>query len=429
MDWSVYFRLSALMGLEFAIWGAWMPVLAVRLLGPLKLNGRQTGWVYATLPLACIFAPLASGYLADSCFNSEHIILASHAVGAVLLFIAAAQKRFWGMFVTMLLYSIFYTATLPLVNNMVFAQKFTTGVQAWVFFWAPVAWALIGYLLTGIRKLRKSTGDGPDSLVVAAILSLVMVVVCILQIPLPPASEDSPIMEALAMLKNNSYLVFIVVQLVVSGMMQFYFLGTGRFLQERGVKGRNVSAVMALAQAVQTVATIFLLSQILDLSETLKLGKYEGYQWLFIIGALSWTILFATYVVSKRALWVMLIQAFHGLAYAFFMIGGQWFVNAMAPKSIAASAQSIIFIATNGIGLFLGTQLAGYIMQRNSEGEKFNWTKIWSVPLAITLAGAIAFAVLFRVPDPKDFLPKNEGQSIEQMMQSGQDPLGESTQY
>jgi len=46
----------------------------------------------------------------------------------------------------------------------------------------------------------------------------------------------------------------------------------------------------------------------------------------------------------------MLVQAFHGLAYVFFMIGGQMFVGAMAPKGIGASAQSLIFIATNGIG-------------------------------------------------------------------------------
>ena len=64
MNWDLYLRLSALMFLEFAIWGAWMPVLAVRLLGPLKMSGKQTGWIYATLPLA---NALASGlyYLGD----------------------------------------------------------------------------------------------------------------------------------------------------------------------------------------------------------------------------------------------------------------------------------------------------------------------------------------------------------------------------
>ncbi|MCD4727617.1 MAG: MFS transporter [Pirellulales bacterium] len=429
MNWDLYLRLSALMGLEFAIWGAWMSVLAIRLLGPLKMTGKQTGWIYATLPLACIFAPLVSGYLADSCFNAEWIILVSHTIGAILLFVAARQTKFWGMFIVMLLYSICYTATLPLVNKMVFSQipseatwifswapmVWEVKVQTLVFFWAPVAWALAGYLLTGIRQVRKTGGDGPDSLVLAGVLSLVMVVVCFFQMPLKPAATGNPIFEALAMLKNGSYLTFILVQLVVSGMMQFYFLGSGRFLQDRGVKGKNVSAVMAFAQAVQAVATIVLLGWLIGLPKGLGYGELEGYKWTFVIGALCWTFLYITYVVSKRALWVMLVQAFHGLAYAFFMIGGQIFVGKMAPESIGASAQSLIFIATSGIGLFLGTQLAGYVMQRNSVGENFQWTKIWSVPLAITLGGAIAFAILFSVPSPDDFKKDNVAPSIEKV--------------
>ena len=89
------------------------------------------------------------------------------------------------------------------------------------------------------------------------------------------------------------------------------------------------------------------------------------------------------------------------------MIGGQIFVSTMAPKEIGASAQSLIFIATNGIGLFLGTQLAGFVMEKNSVGGKFQWPKIWAVPLAITLAGAIVFAVAFKVPSPQRF-PERE---------------------
>ena len=414
MNWELYLRLSALMGLEFAIWGAWMPVLAVRLLGPLKMSGRQTGWIYATLPLACIFAPLVSGYLADSSFNAEQIMLVCHAVGAVLLFTAACQKKFWGMFITMLFYSICYTATLPLVNKMLYAQY--PEQDAAIFFWAPVAWAVIGWLLTGIRKVRKTGGDGADSLVLAGILSLVTAVVCFFQLPLKPASLGNPMIDAMAMLKNHSYLVFILVQLVVSGMVQFYFLGTGRFLQDRGVKGRNISAVMAIAQAVQAAATILLLGGLIGLPKLLGYGEFEGYKWTFIVGALCWTILFATYIFSKRALWLILIQAFHGLAYVFFLIAGQKFVGKMAPPEIGASAQSVIFIATSGIGLFLGTQLAGYVMQRNSAGDQFQWRKIWTVPLAITLAGAIAFAVFFHVPSPADFQKDKPNAKVQQAL-------------
>ena len=58
MEWKLYFALSILMFLEFAVWGAWYPVLAARLLGPLKFSGEQTGWIYAALPMACIVMPL-----------------------------------------------------------------------------------------------------------------------------------------------------------------------------------------------------------------------------------------------------------------------------------------------------------------------------------------------------------------------------------
>ena len=55
---DVYIPLSLVMFLEYAIWGAWAPVLAARLLGPLKMSGKQTGWIYATLPLGCMVSPL-----------------------------------------------------------------------------------------------------------------------------------------------------------------------------------------------------------------------------------------------------------------------------------------------------------------------------------------------------------------------------------
>ena len=413
MNWDLYIRVSGLMFLEYAVWGAWMPVLAIRLLGPLKMTGKQTGWVYATFPLACIFAPLASGYMADAWFNAEWIILVSHVFGAVLLFIAARQTKFWGMFGTMLLYSVFFTATLPLVNKVLFQHisgdatlvvlGFPISLQALVFLWAPVAWALVGYFLTGMRQVRKIPGDGPDALYLAAILSVAMAVVCLVQPATAPklaasATEatpgGNPMLEAFGMLGNSSYLVFILAQMAVAGMMQFYFLGTGQFMKDRGVNGRNISAAMGIAQAVQAAATILLLGWFIN---------EAGFQWTFVIGALSWSVLYLIYITSKRALGIILIQGFHGLAYALFMIGGQIFVGTMAPETIGASAQSLIFIATVGIGLFLGTQLAGIVMDKNSIDGKFQWSKIWAVPLAITVAGAIVFAFVFKVPEPAEF--------------------------
>ena len=146
---QTYVALSVVMFLEYAIWGAWAPVLAARLLGPLKMTGKQTGWIYATLPIACIFAPFLSGWVADRFVNAEWVLLVAHLIGAVLLFVAAKQDKFTPLLIVMLGYSVCYAATLPLVNAVLFAAKPDGATQAKVFIWAPVAWALVGWSLTG----------------------------------------------------------------------------------------------------------------------------------------------------------------------------------------------------------------------------------------------------------------------------------------
>jgi hypothetical protein len=63
--------------------------------------------------------------------------------------------------------------------------------------------------------------------------------------------------------------------------------------------------------------------------------------------------------------------------------------------------QALIFTATAGIGLFLGTQFAGIVMDSFSVDGKFQWQKVWLVPCVITLAGVLALVAIFNDP-PKD---------------------------
>ena len=165
-------------------------------------------------------------------------------------------------------------------------------------------------------------------------------------------------------------------ELVVAAMMPFYLLGTGPFMQDMGVSGKNVSAAMGIAQAAQAAATMLLLGWFLE---------HAGFRWTFVAGVLCLTALYATYSVSRRASWIVLVQALFGLECVFCMAGGQMFVNAVAPAQINASAQSLIFIATYGTGQFLGTQCAGHVMERNRVNGKFQWPKIWLVPLTTLL--------------------------------------------
>lgn len=390
MDSVLYLKLSAMMFLEFAVWGAWYPVLATRLLGPLGFSGKQTGWIYAALPLGCIFMPLLAGQVADRWVNTEFILAGAHLVGTLLLFIAAWKRKFSSLFTTVLLYAFFYAATLPLVNSLMFyhlnANHVDISKSQYIFMWAPIAWALAGYFLTGWRWIFKTGEEGRDCLVLAAVLSVVMAVVCGALLPSTPPSTTAAA-SALGMLKNASFLIFIIISMVPPGMMQFYFLGTAQFMQDNGVSAKNVPAAMAVAQATQAIVTLFALGWIV---------QNAGYKWTLTLGAVSWLVLFTLYVIPRPPALIVAGQAFHGIAYVFFIIAGQMFAGAVAPEGAGASMQALIFTAQSGIALFLGTQLAGVVMDKCRVEGRFQWRKLWTVPAAVMAACVLALLLLFK---------------------------------
>ncbi len=399
MPSGLYLKLSAMMFLEYAIWGAWYPVLAARLLGPLKFSGKQTGWIYATIPLGCIISPLFAGQIADRWINTEFILAGAHLAGTLLLFVAAWKRKFNALFGVLLVYAVFFAATLPLVNALMFRHLGLHNAEAsqqYVFMWAPIAWALAGYFLTGLRWVFKTAEEGRDCLVLAGVLSVIMAVVCGALLPATPpaaaATEGSSLGRALGMLQNSSFLIFIIISFVGAGMMQFYFLGTAQFMQSRGIAAQNVPAAMAVAQAMQAIATLAALGWMVG---------HAGHKWTLAAGAACWLILYVIYVApSPRALLVA-GQAFHGLAYVFFIIGGQIYVNSVAPKDVQATMQALIFMAQSGIGLFLGTQFAGIVMDKYRKEDRFEWRPLWTVPGGVMMVCMLSLALVFWPPSAK----------------------------
>lgn len=397
MGWALehpqlFFQLSTMMFLQFAIWGAWAPVLAARLLGPLGLSGKQTGWVYSTLPLACIFTPLVAGPLADRYIAADVLLGIAHLLSAVFMFVAVRQTKFWPLFWSMLGFSACYAATLPLVNSVMFAQLAQTfsseevgPASAGIFLWAPIAWAISGYILTGWRQWI-GENDGRDCMYLAAILAAVMGVACFFVVPYtPPAEVDAPMLQAFfegfTLLGDLNFFAFLAISLVVAGLMQFYFLGSAPFMQGMGVPSKFVPGAMALAQVAQAVATVLLLGFLL--------GEI-GYRATLVVGAFAWLLMYQAYIMGKPRTLIIVAQPLHGIAYVLFIIAGQIYGNAMAPEGMVASVQALIFAATTGLGLFLFTLIAGAVMDRFCVEGKFQWEKVWTVAAVLMANGVVA---------------------------------------
>ncbi|MBN2455078.1 MAG: MFS transporter [Sedimentisphaerales bacterium] len=391
MDFKLYFLLSAMMFLEFAIWGAWAPILASHLLGPLKMSGKQTGWIYATLWLGCIVAPFIGGQIADRWMATEVFLGIVHLAGGVLLLLAARAKRFWGLFGLMGLYSLLYAPTLALVNSLMFTHLTDPDAQAGkIRVWGTIGWIVAGLTIALWRRISRLKIRGSDALALAGLLSLIMGVFCFFLPHTPPPKEpSSPLafVEAFKMLGDANFLIFLIISFVVTTELQFYYVPTAPFLEDLGVRHKNVSAVMTLAQFSEIFAMALLLPLLLP-----KIG----FRWTLVIGVVAWPIRYIIFAIMRPTWLVISSLVMHGLGYTFFFFLGQMYVDRVAPIDIRASAQALIAVVTLGFGNFIGTQITGVIMDLFKKDGQFRWRPIFLVPCALTIACAVAFVLFFK---------------------------------
>lgn len=391
MDWQLYLSLSGMKFLEFTIWGAWAPVLASRVLGPLKMSGKQLGWIYGTLPLGCIFAPMAAGQIVDRWLPTELYMAVTHLVGGVFLLAAAFSTRFVPLLLLMLGHSFCFAPTLSLVNSLTFTHLPDPQVNYfWVRVWGAVSWVLIGWLLTLWRRSGRFQVKSADCLVLGAICAFVMGLYCFTLPHTPPTHKGSgavPFVQAISMLGDLNFLVFLVISFVVTTQLQFYYLGTARFLEDIGTSHSTIPAAMTVAQIAQVVAMAVILPFIFS---------RLGFQWTLAMGTAFWLIMFLAYARMRPRSLIIASMVLHGLAYAFFFDAAFIYIERVAPTEIRGSAQGLYTTVTLGIGLFAGTQFTGLVMDYFRREGKFRWRPIFIVPCVLLSLCVLAFVALFQ---------------------------------
>lgn len=403
-------RLSIMMFLQYAIWGAWLPLLFPFLKNHRHLDGGQIGNMFAVGALGAIVAPFIAGQIADRWFATQKFLGISHLLGGVLVWQLATIDTYSGFLLFSLLYSIIYSPTLSLTNSISFHhlpdRDRDFGKVRW---WGTFGWICVGigigqWLLhqhtpAGVDKAAQEAeqfAGMADAFRLSAILGIIQGVFCFTLPNTPPSKgkKNNATLEALGEIRKNPLLTLFLLAVPVSCIHQFYFVHASQFLgkfqsdtaskinEYFGVGGGGLMTIGQMAEVV-VLASMPVLAKSLSRKTLLAIGlcAYAARMALF---AYVDPISSATNIAPVAIL--MFGVALHGLCFGSFIFVAFMIVDEETTGDVRASAQSLFNLVIVGIGIIVGSKIATEVSNWATKDNVTDYTKLFSVPMWASVA-------------------------------------------
>ena len=229
MKRSIYSQLSVMMFLEFFVWGAWFVTLGTYL-GSINFSGAQVGYTYLMNNIAAIISPFFIGMIADRYFSSEKVLAILHLLGGVIIFFASNVTSVSGLIIGLLLYNICYMPTIALANAISFHQMENPDAQfPKVRVWGTIGWIVAGLLITFIEfNFYQGVEASAIPMKMAAVASIVLGIYAFTLPHTPPQNVGKEVsvgdilgVKALKLMKEWSFLIFVICSLLISIPLHF----------------------------------------------------------------------------------------------------------------------------------------------------------------------------------------------------------------
>jgi nucleoside transporter len=411
MKLSTRIALSFMMFMQFFVWGAWYGQMSKYMTDQLGASGKQVGSAYAVFSVAMIVAPFFIGLLADRYFKAQRVLGVLNLLGAAILFVLIKTTDPDSFIWIMFLYCLTFAPTIALTSaiamrHMGNPEKEFPAIRVF----GTIAWIavvnLVGFM---------GVGDKVTIFQISMISAGVLGVLSFFLPDTPPVSNQKTSIgqilgkDAFVLFKDRSFVIFFISSILICIPLSFYYTWANPSLTDAykaafpaaDPGSFNIENKMSLGQVSEV---LFML--LLPLAY-----KKLGVKNILIIGLLAWIIrfLFFGYGDANHTVWMFYIAILlHGVCYDFFFVTGMIYTDAKAGNNIKSQAQGLITIATYGVGMYIGSIIAGYVKdiytaKSGTGADVTNWLNVWYVPAGIAAVVLILFLFFFK--DKKEPTP------------------------
>jgi nucleoside transporter len=385
-------RLGAMMFFQYVIWGSWYVTISTYLTQTLHFSGSEAGAVFGTVSVACLLSPFFVGLIADRFFSTERVMAVLYALGALLMLLMTRATTFGEVYWLMVAFCLCYFPTIALSNSIAMQQVKDPGRDfPPIRVMGTVGWIVINNVV-GYMGVEAQT----TQFLLAAGACAVMCVYSLIALPhTPPPARGQAInvrrilgLDALAMMKDRSYAVFVIASILACIPLTFYYAFANAYLNDVGVM--NAANKMSLGQVSEVV-------MMLAMPIAFRLVSVRG---ILLLGLSAWALRYLLFSTGNpdTGMWMFYIAILlHGICYDFFVVAGQLYTDQVAPSHLRSTAQGFITLVTYGIGMLIGSLLSGgildYFSQTTASGVVRNWPSFWMSSAGMSFA--ILLLVLF----------------------------------